>query len=443
MRRRDFLRLTSLAALAVGAAPVLAACGPAAEPGPAPAAGDLDLVAADLPRAAGDPAAVPAVVAGLARSGGALLGRLAAAAPGDNLVLSPCSIATALAMTATGAAGVTRTQLEQAIGGVPVAQAGPGLNALAADLEALAGDVRDARGDTRSIELATADALFGQRGVNWRRGFLEALATDFGAGVRAVDFTDDAEGARAAVNGWAAEQTRDRIPEILPPGSVGPTTRLVLADALHLEAPWHLPFDEDLTEDGDFTLPDGATASVPLMRAGKPLALATAAGEGWQAVRLPYAGEALAMTVVVPDAGSYDAVEADVVAGGLASYLAVPETDVQPLVDLALPRWTFRTSTSLKRPLQDLGVEAPFTDADFSPMTGDLDLVVDDVRHEVFIAVDEAGTEAAAVTAVVMAESAAPVVDLELTVDRPFLFCVHDVEHGAPLFLGRVLDPRG
>jgi serpin B len=145
------------------------------------------------------------------------------------------------------------------------------------------------------------------------------------------------------------------------------------------------------------------------------------------------------MSVVLPDDGAFGRVEQQVRSGGFAGFTGEGQPTV---VDLSLPRWSFRTSAPLKEPLVALGMPTAFGDgADFTPMTReDLPLVVADVVHQGFVAVDEEGTEAAAATAVVMAETAAPVA-VPFVVDRPFLFVVHDVEHGMPLFVGRVTDP--
>jgi serpin B len=111
-------------------------------------------------------------------------------------------------------------------------------------------------------------------------------------------------------------------------------------------------------------------------------------------------------------------------------------------VEISMPRWTFRTPTDLKAPLQQLGMTDAFTDAaDFRPMSPTDPLQVSDVLHDAFVAVDEDGTEAAAATAVVMGESSARLTDHTLVLDRPFLFVIHDTAHGTPLFVGRVADP--
>jgi serpin B len=148
------------------------------------------------------------------------------------------------------------------------------------------------------------------------------------------------------------------------------------------------------------------------------------------------------MTVVLPDAGRLADLEGAVADGGLAAIVAAPQP--AGLVDLTLPSWTFRTQASLGPTLEALGMPTAFTDrADFTGMTTDEPLFIGAVVHEVFIAVDEEGTEAAAATAVVMAAGAAPAEPVTVVVDRPFLFVIHDVEHGTPLFVGRVSDPRG
>ncbi len=440
MHRRDVLSLLSLSALAVAGGPLLTGCADR-EPGRS-AGADVTAVQADVERSPGDRGAVAQVVDALHRSGGALFGRLAGGH--GNLTLSPYSIAIALAMTANGAAGETRRQLEQAIGGLDIERANGGLNALGGDLHSLTGVRTGADGKETEVVLNAANALFGQRGVAWERPFLATLAEHYGAGVNTVDYARAAEAARGAVNSWTSKRTRERIPEILPPGSVNELTRLVLVNALHLKAQWDAPFEKGLTDEVDFHLPDSTTVAVPMMHSHKPLALDAASGPGWQAVQLPYAGRELAMTIVLPDAGQYGDVEADVVAGRLGDYLEVPERDAPLMVDVTLPRWTFRTGGSLKTALEELDVELPFTeDADLTLMTeDDLDLHVGEVFHEVFIAVDENGTEAAAATAVVIMVESAPSVDLTFVVDRPFLFVIHDVAHGTPLFLGRVLDPR-
>jgi serpin B len=142
----------------------------------------------------------------------------------------------------------------------------------------------------------------------------------------------------------------------------------------------------------------------------------------------------MAMTVALPT-GSETAALRELLGGGLTR-------DGEPGLRLTMPRWTYRVATDLKDPLKNLGMAVAFGDgADFRGMTTDTHLAITDVLHQTYVAVDEAGTEAAAATAVVVGETSMPVSRHELVLDRPFLYVVHDTAHGTPLFVGRVADP--
>lgn len=436
--RRALLRALSLSALAAGAAPLMAACG--GDPGkptpPAPGGDtELGLVSSDVRRAEAPATAVPAASASVHSLGAGLYGQLATE-PG-NLALSPYSVAVALAMTQNGAVGQTRAQMLDVLA-ADADELNEGLNALTVHIESLAGPQERADGTKAKIELAAANALFGQASMTFGQPFLDTLARDYGAGMRTVDYERATEAARTAINEWTAEQTHDRIEEIIPSGVLDALTRLVLVNAIYLKAPWERPFEKNLTADGPFHLEDGSTVTVPMMRPSDgPVALGR--GDGWQAVPLPYAGGRLAMTVVLPDAGRLADVEALVVAGGLPEILASPKPEG---VGLLLPKWTFRTAAPLRDALMALGMTLPFEAgrADFSAMTSEADLYIAAVLHQAFIAVDEDGTEAAAATAVVVGATSAAQ-ETPVVVDRPFLFVIHDVEHATPLFVGRVSDP--
>jgi serine protease inhibitor len=271
--------------------------------------------------------------------------------------------------------------------------------------------------------------LWGQRGLTWKQGFLDALARDFGTGMRVVDFERATEEARAAINEWTSERTHAKIPQILAPGAVNSATRLVLVNAIYLKAPWQYPFAKDMTRDGAFHLADGSVVEVPMMTgADKPAQYVEVAGV--RAVRLPYFGGTLAMTIVLDDAGP-ETVQALAAAGPTES------------ASVTMPSFTFRLPAQLKPVLSQLGLGVAFSDeADFSGMTDDAALTIDEVVHEAFISVDEAGTEAAAATAVVMRDLSLVVPMHDVTVDRPFTFVIHDTTFGTPLFVGRVEDPR-
>jgi len=433
LTRRDALRGLGLAVLAVGAVGVLDACGSEEGKGGGSGGTDLTLASSDVERSAPDPAAVTAGVASMQALGAGLWGELAGKE--GNLAISPFSVAVALGMTLNGAKGTTLNEMLEVLAVDSAESANAGYNAVAQHVESLAGPVRRWKDDDAEIVLDAANALFGQQGVTWEPAFLDALAASYGAGMRQVDYKTAYQAARAAINRWIAEQTRDKIPELIPADVLSEMTRLVLVNALYLKAPWEKPFEKSLTRDGDFHLADGATVRVPMMRSSDPVG--GAVGDGWRAARITYAGGSLAMTVVLPEGRIDDVVSG----GGLADVLA---TAPSQSVALTMPRWTFRTPSPLSDALIAMGMPTAFDEmaSDLTGMSGELDhLYIAAVLHEVFIAVDEEGTEAAAATAVVVNDESASIVDDELVLDRPFLFVIHDVQHGTPLFVGRVSDP--
>ena len=237
------------------------------------------------------------------------------------------------------------------------------------------------------------------------------------------------------------EETRERIQDLIPRGGIDSDTRLVLVNAVYFKAAWMFPFSEEASRDAPFYLLDGREVLVPTMVKQAPLGYA--AGEGYRAVELPYAGGEASLVILLPDSGRFEEFERELDADRLAECLeGLQANDVL----LFLPKFTFTSQFALGQILAGLGMPDAFSDqADFSGMTGRRDLAIDEVYHKAFVALDEAGTEAAAATAVVMVMSIGPSPEppkpIVVRVDRPFLFLIRDRETGTILFLGRVLNP--
>jgi serpin B len=214
----------------------------------------------------------------------------------------------------------------------------------------------------------------------------------------------------------------------------------VLVNAIYLKAPWESPFAEGLTRPLPFRVAGGGAVEARGM-SGAEGRIGHATGPGWRAARLPYAGGHLAMTVVLPDEPTPAALERSLDGPALDRMLVPFPTDA--VVDVVLPRWRFRLAAPLNDHLRALGIRDAFseTDADLSAMTAAERLFISLVQHEAFVAVDEEGTEAAAATAVVARVTSAGPTPVPFVVDRPFLFVIHDVQTGTPLFVGRVDDP--
>jgi serpin B len=236
------------------------------------------------------------------------------------------------------------------------------------------------------------------------------------------------------------DQTRDRIKDILAPGSLDPLTHLALVNAIYFKATWTHEFDPNETSDAPFYLLDGGQKTVDMMELEDSDSFAYADGDGWQAIALPYKGGLADMVIIMPDEGNFQAFESALDAAQYESIVASLENRN---VMLSMPKFTFDTKYGLSQALSQLGMSDAFVPdlADFSGMDGTRSLYIGDAIHQAFIAVDEKGTEAAAATIVLMAMSAMPMQDVILTIDHPFFFVIRDVPTGTILFMGRVLNP--
>jgi serpin B len=352
-----------------------------------------------------------------------------------NLFYSPYSISLALAMTYGGARTETEEQMADALSFIlSQNQLHPAFNALSLELDSR-GEGAEGK-DGEGFRLNIVNAIWGQRDYEFLAEFLDLLAVNYGAGLRVLDFINAPEESRITINDWVAEQTEGRIEDLIPQGLINPLTRLVLTNAIYFNAAWLYPFEEDVTEDGIFYLPDGSEVTVPMMSQTESFGYAE--GDGYQAVELPYDGEELSMVILLPALGQFEAFEEALNAqqvDGIIDSLDYRE------VALTMPKFEFDSSFSLQEALSALGMPIAFsTSADFSGMTGNRELYIADVVHKAFVSVDEAGTEAAAATGVVMELTAMPET-VEVTIDRPFIFLIRDIETGAILFVGRTLNP--
>lgn len=392
------------------------------------------LARANAPRASADPALATDAGGAISEFGIDLYRRVTTGS--GNVVVSPASIAIALGMARAGARGTTATEMDAVLHDLATDGHAAWLNALDAALASRTGTFQDANGKPQPVTLRIANAPFAQRGMRLVDAYLEALAARFDAGLRLVDYRADSEAARRTINAWVSDQTEQRIPELLVPGTITPDVRLTLVNAIYLKAAWLTPFTEDASKPGPFTRLDGSTVEVPMMRAGESLGYSS--GQGWQAVELPYVGGSLALTVIVPDdlATFERSLTPELLAGITAPIEARP-------VDLTLPRFGIESKVDLATILAAMGMPTAFDPggADFSAMTTEERLFISAVIHQANIDIDEKGTTAAAATAIVMKATAEPGEPVTLTVDRPFLFALRDVPTGTVLFLGRVTDP--
>ena len=351
-----------------------------------------------------------------------------------NLFYSPYSISLALAMTWAGARGQTEAEMAATLD-FTLSQGAlhPAFNALD---QALASRGQNAQAsDGQGFRLRIANALWGQTGLPFETPFLDTLALNYGAGMRVVDFENDAPQAIDLINGWVDAQTEGKIKKLVGPDNIDSSTRFVLTNAIYFNAAWASPFETKNTADADFTKADGSTVTVSMMHQSQETGYV--AGDGFQAVRLPYDGQELSMIAILPDPGtladfeaSLDAAKLEEIAGSLT----------QHDVEMSVPKFEFSGDFSLADTLSKMGMAGAFgPGADFSGITKADQLVLMDVLHKSYIKVNEAGTEAAAATAVVGGTTSIPE-PASITLDHPFLFVIRD-KTGTLLFVGRVANP--
>ena len=291
--------------------------------------------------------------------------------------------------------------------------------------------------DNEGFRLNIVNAIWGQKDYHFLPAFLDVLAENYGAGLRTLDFINAPEKSRLIINKWVSDQTEGRIEDLITQGMIDIFTRLVLTNAIYFNAAWQYPFSEDANRDGLFYLLDGKEVTVPMMNQTESLGYAEDAD--YQAVELPYDGGELSMVIFLPRDGHFETFEGALDAEQVN---AIINTLEQRQVALTMPKFEFESAFKLKPVLVAMGIPVAFSEsADFSGMTGGRDLYISEVVHKAFVSVDEAGTEAAAATAVIMKVTALPSAPVEVTVDRPFIFIIRDIETGTILFLGRIVDP--
>lgn len=370
-----------------------------------------------------------------------------------NLFFSPHSISLALAMTYAGARGETAAQMAQTLHfNLPESQLHAALAQLSQELASrsqlppwmLLETPEDEQ--PTAFQLRIVNALWGQKDYPFEKDYVKLLTDIYGANLNLTDFVHDPDGARQEINDWVSEQTQDKIKDLLPPGSIDELTRLVLTNAIYFKAAWAQPFSEEVTQDGTFTHLDSSTSIIPFMQQTGHFAYAV--GDDATIISLPYLGDALTMLIVMPDAGGFEQYAATL---DISRWTEIQKTLRMGEVELSMPKFSFESGFALKDTLAAMGMPLPFSnDADFSGMSAQdtslppelLDLHISNVYHKAFVDVNEAGTEAAAATAVVMAlKSAVPSEPVTIILDHPFIFAIYDRPTGEILFMGQVVSP--
>lgn len=353
----------------------------------------------------------------------ALWHQLNAGSSTSNLFVSPLSASFALGMTMNGAAGQTLDEMRGALqfGTTPLPDIDAGYKSLMALLTSL----------DPAVTFQIANSIWYRNTFAVNKPFLDAATSSFDATVSALDF-GDAAGSLGKINGWVDTKTNHRISSILD--AIGPNDMMFLINAIYFKAGWRDKFDPAATFNAPFHGIAG-DHTVPLMHRLDDMSYAETAT--YQAVDLPYGDSVFTMTVVLPKA----TVSVDAVAASLSndSWNSLTSSFHASSVDLCLPKMKLEWEKSLIPELKALGMQAAFSDADFTPMSpAGRQLVISQVKQKAYVDVDEEGTEAAAVTVVGITATSAPIAR-QMRVDRPFIFAIRERLTGTVLFIGKVV----
>ena len=341
-----------------------------------------------------------------------------------NVVLSPLSASMVLAMTLNGAAGTTldgmRTALRlEGLSRQEINDSYRGLMSLLTDLDPL-------------VDVSIASSAWANEAYSFHQAFFDAVTEHFDGSVESRDFGDP--NTLGEINAWVDRSTRGLIERILQEGELDPKLALLLLNAVYFEGRWRAGFDPENTEPGTFTREDGSTVTVDMMHL-TDVELPYGRTDDLVAVELPYGRGAYSMVVALP----WESTPREVLAGMDATGWDTLMASLEPRVldGLSLPRFVMEYDSFLNDALTDMGMGIAFTpQADFSDLSPE-DLCMDFVRQKTFIEVDEAGTRAAAVTAV----GIGVVSFFGFLVDRPFLFAIRERLSGTILFVGVIGDP--
>ncbi|MGG3312353.1 serpin family protein [Paenibacillus lautus] len=343
-----------------------------------------------------------------------------------NLIISPYSITQALALAYNGTAGDTAAEMSDVLGwkGMNDADINDGNRQLRSLLENGGG-----------VVLNVANSVWHQQGLEMKKPYLQTVKDSYRAEVKEANLMH--ADAMDAINQWVNDKTSGMIPTIYdePPGGVA-----VLINAIYFNGGWMDEFDPANTVEEEFTLSDGTTQKIPMMK--REARYSYKEGASWQAIRIPYGDGRMHMLVILPkETSSMDELQQQL----WKDASAWKDDFSHETIQLGLPKFKVEQTFELPDALQSLGMIQAFDRdaADFSAMADDGEKFwIEKVKHKTVVDVSEKGTEAAAITAVMVETGAVQLTEpIVMNVDRPFFFAIEDRDTGTWLFMGSVLRP--
>ncbi len=354
-----------------------------------------------------------------------------------NLLFSPYSISTALAMTYAGAKGDTEQQMAKTL---RFSLSQTQLHNTFKELESTVNAVQKS-GD---IELSIANSLWPQLDYPFLKSYLALIENNYSAKITPLDYHQHTEASRNTINSWVESKTNNKIKELIAPGLLDASTRLVVTNAVYFKGKWILPFSKSMTNDETFHISPNHPAKVPMMHQKEYFGYLET--KDLQVLAMPYMGKQISIMIILPrKADTLENIEKQLTADKIAEWkTALRSTQVE----VTLPKFKFTSMFMLNESLYKMGMRDAFSEkANFAGMNGKPhDLYISAVIHKAFIELNEEGTEAAASTAVVMAKTMAPmpspIAPSVFKADHPFAFVIYENTTDTVLFMGKVSDPK-
>jgi len=350
----------------------------------------------------------------------------------ENLFLSPFSVSSALAMTYEGAKGKTRTEMSKVL---HFPQENLKVNK---DFSEIINKTQSSR-SSKHYTFNIANSLWAQQDFNFLHSYFETIKKYYHAPIQMVDYKDagNLEKVRLGINKWVESKTNNKIKDLIGTGDLDDETKLVLVNAVYFLSEWQKAFKKESTKK-DIFYSFNEKVEKDFMRTSSRMKYLKS--EKCQMLEVPYKNNKASMIIVMPNENqNFNEFKKSFNSETLSSSLKKASYEN---IRLILPKFKIEFKTDLSKTLSNVGMKRAFTGrADFSGMTCKKNLRIDKIIHQTFINIDEAGTEAAAATAVVMKRitSVGPSKKTEFKANRPFMFVIRENSTGSILFIGQLV----
>lgn len=345
---------------------------------------------------------------------------------GENIFISPFSISAALAMTLNGARDETNVEMTETL-----KYSGwnkDSLNTAFRDLLQLLPDL------DKKVKINNANSIWYRTGFEVLPDFLDVNKNFFNAEVRDKDFSNP--NSVIEINKWIEDKTEGKIRDVLK--TLDPQAVMLLINAIYFKAQWKNEFDKKETKIEKFYLENGNQINVSMMHSSK-MKLPFYQSSKFSMIDLPYSDSVYTMSILLPNINhGVDEIINDM---NIVNWENIQDKMFNTEIEVAIPKFKVEYKTSLKSILPNLGMKLAFIPgvADFSGINSFGNLYIDDVIHQSFVEVDEAGTEAAAATVVIISNTS---VGNEFYANRPFVFLIRDNKTKSILFIGKMMNPQ-